>query len=72
MNVNQQNIRVNLDDAEDIVCDECGNSHFEPAFLMKRVSALVSPTGQEALIPVQTFQCNKCGHVNEIFMKPRE
>ena len=69
MNGNQQQIRVNLDDAEDILCDECSNNHFEPAFQMKRVSALVSPTGEEVMLPVQTFQCNKCGHVNEEFLK---
>lgn len=68
MNKNQQNIRVNLDDAEDIACDGCGNTYFTPAVMIKRLSPLVSPTGQEALVPVQLFQCNKCGHVNDRFL----
>jgi hypothetical protein len=67
MNGNQQQIRVNLEDAEDVVCEECDNGYFTPAVMIKRLSPLVSPTGQEALVPVQLFQCNKCGHVNDQF-----
>ena len=63
----QQQIKVNLEAAEDILCDECSNAYFTPAVMVKRLSPLISPTGQEALVPVQTFQCNKCGHVNDKF-----
>ena len=62
-----QQIRVNLDDAENITCDECGNTYFTAAVMIKRISPLVSPTDQEALVPIQLFQCSKCGHVNEQF-----
>jgi hypothetical protein len=68
MNGNEQQIRVNLKDAEDISCNECENLYFVPAVSMKRVSALLSPTGQEAMVPLQTFQCSKCGHVNKEFL----
>jgi uncharacterized protein CbrC (UPF0167 family) len=64
----QQKMRVNLQDAEDVVCEECENNYFSPAIIIKRVSALLSPTGQEMMAPVQLFQCNKCGHVNEEFL----
>ena len=30
---------------------------------MKKISALMSPTGQEAIIPVQVFSCGNCGTV---------
>ena len=30
---------------------------------MKRLSAIVSPTGEEALIPVQVYSCGDCGKV---------
>tara|TARA_R110000824_G_scaffold3614_4_gene17089 strand:+ start:807 stop:1016 length:210 start_codon:yes stop_codon:yes gene_type:complete len=69
MNGNQQQIRVNLKDAEDVKCDECDNLYFTPAVMIKKLSALVSPTGQETMMPLQLFQCNKCGHVNEEFVK---
>ena len=64
----QQKMRINLQDADDVVCDECENTYFSPAIIIKRVSALLSPTGQEMMAPVQLFQCNKCGHVNKEFL----
>ena len=41
----QQQIRVNLEDAEDVVCEECNNEYFTPAVMIKKLSPLVSPTG---------------------------
>ena len=34
---------------------------------MRKMSALVSPSGQETIIPMQVFACEKCGHVNKEF-----
>ena len=31
----------------------------------KKISALVSPTGQESIIPVQVYSCGNCGHINK-------
>jgi len=64
----KQEISINLKDAYDISCDECGSNYFTPAFQIKKLSALVSPSGQETMIPIQLFQCSKCGHVNEDFL----
>jgi len=68
MDINQH-IKIDLQNAEDVECDECANTYFVPAFLIKKISALMSPTGQEMMAPVQNFQCSKCGHVNEQFLK---
>ena len=65
----QQQIPVNLKDAQDIECEECKGQYFCPVFSIKRLSALVSPTGQETMIPIQTFQCSSCGHVNKDFSR---
>jgi hypothetical protein len=35
---------------------------------MKRISALVSPTGKEAIVPIPTFACNACGFINKQFL----
>ena len=48
---------------------ECKNETFEPAFIIKHLSALVSPSGQETMMPIQLFKCSKCGHINEKFLK---
>tara|TARA_Y100000034_G_scaffold129752_2_gene186818 strand:+ start:264 stop:488 length:225 start_codon:yes stop_codon:yes gene_type:complete len=68
MNLNQQKIRINLKDSETVTCEECKNVYFSAAVIIKRISALVSPTGQEIMAPVQVYQCNKCGHVNKDFL----
>ena len=68
MNNNQQNIRVNLGDSDNVACENCGSMYFSPAVMIKRLSALVSPTGQETLVPIQLFQCTSCGHVNKEFL----
>ena len=65
--IENQQIRVNLDDADDVLCEKCGGLYFEPTFRMKRVSALMSPTGQEIIVPGQTFQCVSWKHVNKEF-----
>jgi len=64
-----QRINIDLKNAEDIKCDECENTYFTPTFMIKRLSALISPTGQEIMAPVQLFQCSKCGHVNNKFLE---
>ncbi|MCK9430138.1 MAG: hypothetical protein M0R17_09060 [Candidatus Omnitrophica bacterium] len=62
------NININLKDAVDIVCEECGNKYFTDAMQIKKLSALLSPNGQDSLIPIQVFICTKCGHVNSEFL----
>ena len=62
------NIPVGLDQTEEIVCDECGCKSFHPPFLIRKVSALLSPSGKESIIPIQVFACDSCGHVNEEFL----
>ena len=59
----QTQIQVDLKDAETIKCEDCDNSVFIPAFFIKRLSPIVSPTGQEALIPIQVYSCGNCGKV---------
>ena len=56
-------VRVDLKDAETIKCKSCNNYLFITSFILKRLSALVSPNGQEALIPVQVYSCGNCGQV---------
>jgi hypothetical protein len=63
----QQQLRVSLKDAEDVKCDECQSIYFSAVAAIKRLSALMSPSGKEVMVPVQTFQCVNCGYVNEEF-----
>jgi hypothetical protein len=62
-----QQMKVNLSTAATISCEECECTHFTPIFFMKQLSALMSPTGKDQLVPIQSFHCSKCGHVNKEF-----
>ena len=64
----KQQIQVDFSQATDIVCDSCGHNHFTVVHLLKSFSALISPNGQEMVVPVQAFACAKCGHVNKEFL----
>jgi hypothetical protein len=65
-------VNVDLSAADDVVCDNCGNYTFVPVMMMKRLSAILSPTGQEAVIPIQSFACNACGWINAEFLPTQE
>ena len=58
---------IDLTHAKDITCEKCGGVGFRQTMMLKKLSPLVSPNGQEAIIPVGVFACESCGHVNKEF-----
>ena len=64
----KQQVQVDLKQAETIKCGDCGNYLFITSFILKKLSALVSPNGQESLIPVQDYSCGNCGKVADGFL----
>ena len=66
---NETQLRVNIGDTTDVTCDRCGDLRFEPVWLIKKLSRLLSPTGKDEIIPIgPLFACVKCGHINEMFL----
>jgi hypothetical protein len=61
--LSKQQPQIDINDTETMSCDDCGNAVFIQAFFLRRLSALMSPTGQEALIPIQVYSCGNCGKV---------
>ena len=59
----EQGLQIDLSKTYTNKCQECGNASFIQAFFLKKVSALMSPTGKEAIIPVQVFSCGNCGAI---------
>ena len=58
---------IDMSQTTSVQCEKCENSTFKQTLLIKKLSALVSPNGQETVIPVAVFACEKCGHVNSEF-----
>ena len=60
---------IDMSKATPIKCDKCEGSTFKQTLLISKISALLSPNGQETIIPTAVFACEGCGHVNDDFVK---
>ena len=58
---------IDMSQTTPVKCESCENQTFKQTLLLRKLSALVSPNGQETLVPVQVFACVKCGNVNSEF-----
>ena len=58
---------VDVSQTTSVQCEKCENSTFKQTLLIRKLSALIAPNGQETVIPVAVFACEKCGHVNSEF-----
>lgn len=53
-------------DAKPVIC-ACGNMVFEEKMMFKKISSIVSPTGNYELFPLNLVICTSCGLVPEEF-----
>jgi len=60
---------IDLTHATTLECEECGCKGFKQTLMLKRLSALVSPNGQESMVPVAIFACESCNHINKEFLE---
>ena len=61
-------VKEKLGSVPTVVCDACGHYVFREATVFKRLTKDVSPTGEEMVAPVTTYECTKCGHSNSEFL----
>ena len=59
----KQQVQVDLKNAETMKCAQCGNSIFIQGYVIKKISAIVSPTVKAVIAPVQVFNCGSCGEL---------
>jgi len=64
-------LNVSLDKTTGVVCESCGSETFQEALLLRKVSKFLTGQAQDGILPIPTFVCSKCGHVNEEFY-PKE
>jgi uncharacterized Zn finger protein len=69
----QQQVKLNfsLDKTTAIICESCGSQAFQESMFIRKASKFLTGTAQDAIIPIPTFSCAKCGHVNQEFF-PKE
>ena len=61
------NMNITMDKTTPIVCEKCQNETFNQVTFLREVSKFIAGTDQDALVPIPSFACAKCGHVNEKF-----
>ena len=59
---------LKLNDLDGVTCTNCDNPTFIQVFLLRKISAVLSPNGKGGFLPVPIFQCANCGHINEELM----
>ena len=64
----QRQMNVDISQTTEMKCEKCGNNTFKQTMMLRKMSAIVSPNGQETIIPVGVFACESCTHVNEEFV----
>ena len=57
----QQRVNIDPNDLTDIECPDCGGLNFKQVVRMKKLSALISPDGQEQVVSIPIFICDDCG-----------
>ena len=48
---------------------ECGNKIWTQGIIIKKISALLSQSGEEEIMPIPVFLCSKCGELAPMFKK---
>ena len=54
-------INIRPEDTTLIVCTACQSAMFMPMYMLRKVSALISPSGREEIIQVPMMVCGQCG-----------
>lgn len=63
--------KIQLQDTEQVVCEKCGGKVFQEGLMLRRIPALLTGQGKPGIVPIPTFFCAECGHVNKEFL-PQE
>ena len=59
---------TDLSKATPMKCEKCEGATFKQTIMLHKMSALISPNGQETIIPAAVFACESCNHVNKEFI----
>jgi len=57
----QARLNIDLEKCETLFCAHCGNKTFTDRITLKKVPALLSPTGREMILEMKEKICSLCG-----------
>ena len=56
-----------IKDAPFVVCPECGGRTFSEKLMFKKISGLMTGTGQDQVVNIPALVCDGCGKVPKMF-----
>jgi DNA-directed RNA polymerase subunit RPC12/RpoP len=59
--------KINLKEQQTIKCEKCESKFFKEVTMLKKVTALLTGSHEDTIVPFPTYMCNDCGHVNSDF-----
>ena len=69
MDLSKENqIQVNIKDAQNLECENCKSIYFDKITVIKKINKLLVGTSEDQLVPMETYKCSDCGHINEDFI----
>jgi predicted nucleic acid-binding Zn ribbon protein len=67
MDLSKPKVNIDLKEQPSVVCEKCEGEYFREVTMIKKVSKLLTGSGQDTIVPFPTYMCDGCGHVNEEF-----
>jgi predicted nucleic acid-binding Zn ribbon protein len=59
--------KIDLKQQPTVECEKCKSTFFKEVTMIKKVSKILTGSGEDTLVPFPTYMCESCGHVNEDF-----
>jgi RNase P subunit RPR2 len=57
----QQQISITEENTTEVICKNCNTGLFEQCIMLRKMSAFISPNGEEQLIQIPVMVCKNCG-----------
>ena len=67
----QPNMNIDIrKNSTSIVCEAegCGNDTFVDVVYIRKVSKLITGAPKDSYVPIPTYKCSECGHINTEFI----
>ena len=59
--------KIDLKQQPTVECEKCKSTFFKEVTMIKKVSKILTGSGEDTLVPFPTYMCESCGHVNKEF-----
>ena len=60
-------IQVNVMKSPNVKCEKCEDIFFEKVTIIKKISKLLTGSMEDQIVPMETYVCKSCGHMNKEF-----